>query len=416
MLKGREKDDIIPWLKAHPKIKIVARDRASAYTEAVNEILPEAVQVADKFHLFENLLKYLKDMFYKEIPDKIVIKDEKVIDKKAKKVIKELANIDKTRLNNLNYDNSPPIDENGNIIKYNSIHHNLNSNISKMQEKNRLEKYQKIKLMRDDYKKNTLSVIQLSEKYNFSKTSIYTYLKMSNDEVEKIKEKRTYKRKEQSMAKYSNIIYKMLKDNISIDYIFAYIKKIGYCGNSITLRSYIKIIAINNNLINTDLNIFDKYEYPKDETIITRYELLKYLLTLDVNKIKNPKIDENIDELSQTFPIVNIIKNIFQDFHNVMFSKNENMLEEFIINYQTYIPSFCNGLKKDIAAIRNAISHTINSGFVEGNNNKFKLIKRIVYGKQKLVNLFKRCYLAFTSTLDDLSLLKSVIDSISEKK
>ena len=98
-----------------------------------------------------------------------------------------------------------------------------------------------------------------------------------------------------------------------------------------------------------------------------------------------------------------------------MFSKNENMLDEFIINYQTYIPSFCNGLKKDIAAIRNAISNTINSGFVEGNNNKFKLIKRIVYGKQKLVNLFKRCYLAFTSTLDDLSLLKSAIDSISLK-
>ena len=126
--------------KDHPKIKIVARDRASAYTEAVNEILPEAVQVADKFHLFENLLKYLKNMFYKEIPDKIVIKEGKVIDKKAKKVIKELANIDKTILNNLNYDNSPPIDENGKEIEYINLQYYVNDDIYKIHEKNRLKK------------------------------------------------------------------------------------------------------------------------------------------------------------------------------------------------------------------------------------------------------------------------------------
>ncbi|WP_368757173.1 transposase, partial [Enterococcus avium] len=41
------------------------------------------------------------------------------------------------------------------------------------------------------------------------------------------------------------------------------------------------------------------------------------------------------------------------------------------------------------------MSHSISSGFVEGNNNKFKLIKRIVYGRSGLVNLSKKCLLAF---------------------
>ncbi len=58
-----------------------------------------------------------------------------------------------------------------------------------------------------------------------------------------------------------------------------------------------------------------------------------------------------------------------------------------LTKYSKDLKSFCNGLKKDITAIQNAISNLINSGFVEGNNNKFKLIKRIVYGKQKLCNL-----------------------------
>ena len=90
-----------------------------------------------------------------------------------------------------------------------------------------------------------------------------------------------------------------------------------------------------------------------------------------------------------------------------MFSANPDNLDLFIDIYNDLIPSFCNGIKKDIAPVKNAISYEINSGFVEGNNNKFKLIKRILYGKSNLVNLFKKCYLGFMSTLDtfDISLI-----------
>ena len=122
-------------------------------------------------------------------------------------------------------------------------------------------------------------------------------------------------------------------------------------------------------------------------------------MTINNKKLNNKNIEDNLELIESTFPKVKEIKTIFQDFHNTIFSKNEENLDLFIELYKDILPSFCNGLKKDIAAVKNAISDTINSGFVEGNNNKFKLIKRIVYGKQKLVNLFKRCYLAFTSTL-----------------
>ncbi|MCD8104733.1 MAG: transposase [Lachnospiraceae bacterium] len=64
-----------------------------------------------------------------------------------------------------------------------------------------------------------------------------------------------------------------------------------------------------------------------------------------------------------------------------------------------------NGLKKDIAPVKNAISLDVSSGFVEGNNNKFKLIKRIVYGRSKIVNLTKKCKLAFLIKTDDFNLM-----------
>ena len=80
-------------------------------------------------------------------------------------------------------------------------------------------------------------------------------------------------------------------------------------------------------------------------------------------------------------------------------------LDEYLGKYgSSEIGSFCNGIKKDITPVKNAISLSVNSGFVEGNNNKFKVLKRIVYGRSRLVNLEKKCKLAFLPKNQDFSL------------
>ncbi|GAB7541274.1 transposase [Cupriavidus sp. 8B] len=51
---GREKTAVAAWMRAHPSIEIVARDRAGAYSEAVDIALPAARQVSDRWHLLCN--------------------------------------------------------------------------------------------------------------------------------------------------------------------------------------------------------------------------------------------------------------------------------------------------------------------------------------------------------------------------
>ena len=391
-------------------IKFVARDRASSYAQAIDEVLPNTVQVADRFHLFENIIKYLKDKFYSEIPDKIVIKDNKILDKKASKVIKELASIDTSILDTFNYTNDVPIGEYGNPINFIDVEYDMSDKKHTIQAENRIEKHNNAIKIRDDYYNNDVTNInELSNKYNISEYIIQKYLKMTSDEIEQIKLKKNYKRKETEFSKYRNIAYKMLMDEISLEYILAYILKCGYSKSILSLKGKIYTLAKNNGIENIEFVKYSDYEYPIDETIITRQELLKYLLTIDENKIKNKDISNYIEIIEERYPIVKEVQTSFKQFHDTIFSKDEDKLDIFIESYQNILPSFCNGLKKDITAVKNAISNEINSGFVEGNNNKFKLIKRIVYGKQKICNLFKRSYLAFTSTLDDLSLLKLAI-------
>ena len=80
-------------------------------------------------------------------------------------------------------------------------------------------------------------------------------------------------------------------------------------------------------------------------------------------------------------------------------------INEYIKKYgNTKIAGFCDGIKNDIVPVRNAISMDASSGFVEGNNNKFKLIKRILFGRAGLGNLAKKCKLAFATKNPDFSL------------
>ncbi|WP_420360957.1 transposase [Companilactobacillus halodurans] len=53
---------------------------------------------------------------------------------------------------------------------------------------------------------------------------------------------------------------------------------------------------------------------------------------------------------------------------------------------------------------KSEISSFINSGFVEGNNNKVKLMGRIVYGETNFDNLFKKFRLVLLGTSDELNI------------
>jgi transposase len=67
MLEDRDADSLAAWLRQHPGIRIVARDRAGIYAEAATKGAPQAIQVADRFHLLSNLADTLLSVFEQHV-------------------------------------------------------------------------------------------------------------------------------------------------------------------------------------------------------------------------------------------------------------------------------------------------------------------------------------------------------------
>lgn len=63
LLADRKAETLSEWLQAHPGIEVLSRDRSKTYKSAMTEGAPDAIQVADRFHLVKNLSETLEQAF-----------------------------------------------------------------------------------------------------------------------------------------------------------------------------------------------------------------------------------------------------------------------------------------------------------------------------------------------------------------
>jgi hypothetical protein len=101
------------------------------------------------------------------------------------------------------------------------------------------------------------------------------------------------------------------------------------------------------------------------------------------------EIDEaDLAYLLEQHPQLAVLRQCIQDFRQIYLDKNVALLGLFIQTYSNCgfkpVNSFANGLLTDLEAVKNSVTSPLSSGFVEGANNKIKVIKRLMYGRAKV--------------------------------
>lgn len=88
------------------------------------------------------------------------------------------------------------------------------------------------------------------------------------------------------------------------------------------------------------------------------------------------------DEL---YPKLRELRTCILEFREIYKRKSMPLLHLFIDHYKKSgmkeISRFAEGLERDLDAVENSVASPLSNGFVEGTNNKLKMVKRTMYGR-----------------------------------
>jgi transposase len=383
LLDSREADDVAAWLQAHPEIEIVSRDRGKDYIKAATEGAPQAEQVADRWHLLANLREAVATYLDPQPACLQAAAQGAEADPKNEALL-------------------PPIQAESQLSESDPQPEPAAPATSTANQP--LTKAQQDPAARRARRQARFDQTRQLKQAGYSARAIGRQMKMSFQTVRKYGEADTcpqYPAGRVGPSKLTpwlpHLEQRWQQGCTNASQLWREIAQQGFSGS---LGLVVRWAANQRNLLPAN----DRYRRQQAETrkpALARQrqpppwsaQRASWLITLD---------EDRLDERQQAArrallaadPQMAVVDRLARQFIQMMKARRPADLAPWLTEVADSgiqaLQSFANGLRSDLAAVRNALSMVFSNGQVEGQINRLKCLKRQMFGRAKLDLLRKR--------------------------
>lgn len=357
LLPTRDGADLKKWLKDYPDIEIITRDRASSYSSVIDSVCPNAIQVADRFHLLMNLSDAL-DTYFKSIAPKI-----NALIKKETYEILEAAN--SQAQTNKSFE-IPPLAE-----KTDSRQH----------------VFYKVKELQAE----RITRRKIAKELGISRNTVRLYFSQDTL-IPKAHPKRT------NIELFTNyIISRITKEGHLIGSIIEEIRQMGYLGGNTQAYQYINFLKGTTPNIAANYTELQQKRMPYVKRLSSR-KLARYI-GYDMNRIDDAEEKKYLQVLLEKLPKLKQVRQLVRKFKTIL-KTGAGDIAKWILKVKEStqklpgLLTFARGLERDIRAVKNSFRQKWSNGPVEGHVNRVKSIKRQMYGRASFELLRRKVLLS----------------------
>lgn len=346
LLPDREAETLANWLRTHPGVQIISRDRAGSYAQGIREGAPGAIQVADRWHLLKNLGEALQELLTRHL---LASRRRLIAKAKPETDQKEVA--------------SPPIKVPSKVTPKLAA-------IREVREEERLARYEQAIALR----KQGWSYRAIAKHLTMGESTIQNWLKTGHFPKRKAREQSSqldpflpYLQQRRTQGCYNMVqLHKELQER-------------GYQGSYAGMRHIL-------------LRVFPKEQKwqripaGKDEqphlALSPREAMWLFLRRADSLTARE---HHSLEQLCQSHEEVALAYQLVQQFALMLRTRKGDQLDAWLdAVFSTPLPdlhAFAKGVRSDIEAVEAGLILPWSTGPVEGKITKLKLIKRSMYGR-----------------------------------
>lgn len=351
LLPDRTKETAAAWMKAHPEMDLVSRDRGGDYAAGAREGAPQATQVADRFHIFKNLTEAVErtlSLCRTEIRQGAF----DALSEEEKKAV-EPVSLPTQVVSVENWKPAPdPCTERERLTR----------------QAQRQDRYEQVAALRSQGMGNT----EIARRVGLTARTL------QNWEKKGVPESSRRRKRSSCFDPYAPYVLMRWEQGCTNGLqIYREIKEKGYTGTDRQVYRFLTPLR-------RKVRIIQKAEIPHSALQDFSAHDAVWLFVRERAKL-DEKEQATLTTICEASETARTTHQLVQEFRDMLHTRSGEKLDDWLQAVKASqireLQSFVTGVERDKAAVVAGLTLPQNNGLVEGKVNKLKLIKRMGYGR-----------------------------------